>query len=124
MIVERGRAVGHSTKYRIVINCSQVDDSTAINCSQSNYSQNGNCSQADHRTIAKNDVNYGQVDHLTTQELPIKPLSSSDAFALTSGSEVKPKRERKPKDQSEFSAYCDQLLQGAERQDRELEPSL
>jgi hypothetical protein len=73
MIVERGRAVGHSTKYRIMINCSQVDDSRAANCGQTDHSQNGNCSQTDHRTMVKNDVNYGQADHLTTKELPIEP---------------------------------------------------
>jgi Helix-turn-helix domain len=71
-IIERGRAISHSTKYRIVINCSQADDSRAANYSQTDYSQNGNHSQADDRTMAKNDVNYGQVDHLTTKELPIE----------------------------------------------------
>jgi Helix-turn-helix domain len=69
-IIERGRAIGHSTKYRILINCSQADDSLVANYGQTDYSQNGNHGQADDRTMVKSDVNYSQADHLTTQELP------------------------------------------------------
>jgi hypothetical protein len=74
LIVERGRAVGHSTRYRILPDCSQAD-----------HSQKGDCSQADQRTMAKNDMNCSQADHLTTHKPSIElPIARKRAFGPAS----------------------------------------
>jgi hypothetical protein len=66
-IIEKGKAAGRPSKYRIIINEKSPD-----NCGHGDHSQNGNRGHGDHRTMVKNDPNYGHGDPLTTQELPIE----------------------------------------------------
>jgi Helix-turn-helix domain len=78
VIIEKGRAVGRPSKYRIIINerstanCAHGEHSSEVNCAHGEHSQNSDCAHGEHTTMPKNDPNYAHGGTLTTKELPIE----------------------------------------------------
>ncbi len=78
VIIEKGKAVGRPSRYRIIINerstadCANGGHISEVNCAHGEHSQNGDCAHGEHRTMPKNVPNYAHGGTLTTQELPIE----------------------------------------------------
>jgi hypothetical protein len=77
-IIEKGKAVGRPSKYRIIINersdanCAHGEHSSEPNCAHSEHSQNGDCAHSEHTTMPKTEPNYAHGGTLTLQEHTIE----------------------------------------------------
>jgi hypothetical protein len=82
-VVQKGRATGYPTKYRLTINCGQSDHSQESHCVSTEHSQGinhvptkhssrNNCAPTEHSTASRQVTNCVPTEHLTTKELPIK----------------------------------------------------
>jgi hypothetical protein len=90
-IIEKGKAVGRPSKYRIIINersdanCAHGEHSSEPNYAHGEHSQNGDCAHSEHTTMPKNEPNYAHGGTLTLQEHTIEqPKARKRASGLSS----------------------------------------
>jgi Helix-turn-helix domain len=79
-VLQKGRATGHPSRYRITIDCAQTCTSQGQDCAETGHSQFNNCGHMGHSTMPSQGAHRVLTEHLTPQELPIElPINRKHA---------------------------------------------